>query len=85
MRTRRPKQPNPITLSKEDMLFAKEQQQLVNQYKLVVASLEAAMLRYFEEKYGINLKSESWAIDLDSGTLKRVVGENEWEGGKPIP
>ena len=85
MRTRRPKQPSPITLSKEDILFAKEQQQLVNQYKLVAASLEAAMLRYFESKYSINLTDESWSIDLDSGMLKRVVGENEWEGGKPMP
>jgi hypothetical protein len=83
MRTRKPKQ-SPITLSTEDILFAKEQQQLIDQYKRIVVSLEMAMMRYFEDKYGINLKDESWSIDLDSAMLKRVVGENEWEGGKPV-
>jgi hypothetical protein len=70
-----------ITLDQEALAFARSQQAMIAHYQRVVASLESAMMRYLEGRYHINLKEESWSLDTEEGTLKRVLGESDLKSG----
>lgn len=76
------KKPKSIQLQPDEVAFVREQQQLINHYQRVTASLEAALFRFLEEHYPINLRRESWALDTDSGTLTRQPNETETREGK---
>lgn len=84
-RTVRRKAPSsPIKLGTEELAFARTQQVLIEQQKRITASLETALMRYLEDRYHINLKDESWSLDTEAGTLKRVLGEPEWKELEPV-
>ncbi len=60
-----------IVLRDEDWNFVREHKVLIDQQRLILASLQSALFHRLRAGYGVDVERENWELDLDRGLLHR--------------